>query len=631
VAADPISSAECASTPFAPGAYVDSSGVAHFCVWVPDAQRVDVVIQDAVEKTLAMTRASSGYFVLDTREVGVGGLYRYRIDGKGPWPDPCSRYQPEGPHGPSQLVAPHRYEWRDTNWKGLKLHGQVIYELHVGTFTAEGTFDAAIERLTWLKEIGITLIEILPVAEFPGRWGWGYDGVQLYAPFHHYGDHEAFKRFVDAAHAIGLGVILDVVYNHLGPDGNYLRCFSDHYFSSRHKTEWGEALNFDGENCEGARDLIVDNACYWIREFHLDGFRLDATQAIQDDSTHHVLEEMVQKARAEAGSRDIVFIAEDEPQRSEHLLPARKGGWGIDAMWNDDFHHSAAVALTGSRDAYFHDYTGRAQELVSAIKRGFLYQGQHYHWQKKPRGSPLRGVPAQACVHFLQNHDQVGNTYASQRIHQLSHPGRHRALTALFLLGPQTPMLFMGQEFHSSSPFHYFIDHNAELSKLVWTGRREFLAQFRGYQSQAAKEKIPDPAAESTFRRSKLDWSEVERNPHILELHRDLLRLRREDPVVAAQDVSRIDGATLAEHAFILHWFDEAQGDRILLVNLQQDLPLDPAPEPLLAPPLDQQWELLWSSEEPKYGGVGTYLPVDEQQRWRIPGNSAMFMRSIAR
>jgi maltooligosyltrehalose trehalohydrolase len=502
--------------------------------------------------------------------------------------------------------------------------------LHIGTFTREGTFDAAIERLPWLKEIGITLIEVLPIAEFPGRWGWGYDGVQLYAPFHHYGDHEAFKRFVDAAHAIGLAVILDVVYNHLGPDGNYLRCFSDHYFSSRHKTEWGEALNFDDKHCEGARDLIIDNACYWIREFHVDGFRLDATQAIQDDSKQHVLTELVAKARAEARARDIVFIAEDEPQRAECLLPAAQGGWNIDAMWNDDFHHSATVALTGSRDAYFHDYTGRAQEFVSALRRGFLYQGQYYHWQKKRRGGPPRRALGQACVHFLQNHDQVGNAYASQRVHLMSHPGRYRALTALSLLGPQTPMLFMGQEFHSSKPFYYFIDHNPELSRLVWTGRRSFLAQFRIYETERAKAHIPDPSDEQTFQNCKLDWSEIERNQPIVELHRDLLRLRREDPVIAAQDPAQLDGATLSEHAFVLRWFDDEYGDRLLLVNLQEDLVLNPAPEPLLAPPAGRRWQLEWSSEEPKYGGCGAYRPVDDQQRWRVPGNSAMFLRDAA-
>jgi maltooligosyltrehalose trehalohydrolase len=607
---------------------VDGEQVAHFCVWAPQAEQVDILFEGAGKKTLAMKRAASGYFTLNTQDAAAGDLYRYCIDGEGPWPDPCSRYQPDGPHGASQLVAPDRYEWRDAQWRGIKLHGQVVYELHIGTFTEKGTFDAAIERLAWLKDIGITLLEVLPIAEFPGRWGWGYDGVQLYAPFHHYGDHNAFKRFVDAAHAIGLGVILDVVYNHLGPDGNYLRCFSEHYFSSRHKTEWGEAWNFDAEHCQGARDLIVNNACYWVREFHVDGFRLDATQAIYDDSRRHIVAELVERARKEAGARSIVFIAEDEPQRSAHLAASSKGGWDLDAMWNDDFHHSAAVALTGSRDGYFHDYTGRAQELLSAVRRGFLYQGQHYFWQKKPRGSPLRGAPAQACVHFLQNHDQVGNSYVGTRVHLFAHPGRYRALTALFLLGPQTPLLFMGQEFHSSRPFHYFIDHNRELSQLVWKGRREYLGQFRIYETDAAQAEILNPADEATFRSSKLDWSEVDRFARIVGLHRDLLRLRRDDPVIAAQDATRLDGATLSEHAFVLRWFDDDEGDRLLVVNLQQDLVLDPAPEPLLAPLLDECWEIIWSSEEPKYGGSGTYRPVDDEQRWRIPGNSAMLMRS---
>lgn len=610
-----------------PGAWIDDAGSARFRVWSAEASSVELLIEGE-SSPRAMQRDADGYFALTTRDVSVGALYRYRVDGRGPWPDPCSRFQPEGPHGPSQLVRPSDYRWRDHDWRGIELHGQVIYELHVGTFTAAGTFDAALERLRWLKEIGITVIELLPVAEFPGRWGWGYDGVQLYAPFHGYGDHEALKRFVDSAHENGLGVILDVVYNHLGPDGNYLRCFSDHYFSKRHKTEWGEAWNLCDDHARGARDLIVHNACYWLREFHVDGFRLDATQAISDDSSCHVVAETVERARAAAAPRKIIFVAEDEPQRGPKLLAPNEGGWGIDAMWNDDFHHAATVALTGSRDGYFHDYTGRAQEFVSALRHGFLYQGQHYHWQKKPRGGALRPSRSAAFVHFLQNHDQVGNAYASQRVHVQAHAGRHRALVALTLLGPQTPLLFMGEEFGSSRPFHYFVDHNPELSKLVHQGRREFLSQFRIYENEAARAQIADPAAESTFLDSKLDWNEAARNESTARLYKDLLRMRREDPVLRRQDGGQLDGATLSEHAFVLRWFDDEHDDRLLLVNLGQDLVLDPAPEPLLGPVPGRQWRMIWSSEEPQYGGNGAYTPVDERQRWRVPGNSATLMHA---
>lgn len=605
-----------------PGAWIDTDQVAHFRVWAPAAQRVEVVLNNA---TLPMQRESGGYFVLETPSQ-AGALYRYRVDDSGPWPDPCSRFQPQGPHGPSQLVAPDAYRWGDTAWPGVQLHGQVIYELHIGTFTAAGTFDAAREKLAWLKELGVTVIEVMPVAEFPGAHGWGYDGVQLFAPFHHYGDHEAFKRFVDAAHAIGLGVILDVVYNHLGPDGNYLRCFSDAYFTRRHKTEWGDAWNFDGEQSRGARDLLIHNACYWLRDFHLDGFRFDATQAIIDDSPKHILTELVERIRAVASPREIIVIAEDQPQRGYHLKPAVPGGWAFDGMWNDDFHHAARVALTGDRDAYYHDFTGRSQEFVSAVRHGFLFQGQYYYWQQQRRGAPLRHVPAQACIQFLQNHDQVSNTFGSKRVHALAQSGQYRALTALLLLGPQTPMLFMGQEFLASSPFPYFIDHHAELAQLVTQGRKEFLRQFRAYDNEAAQACVADPADEATFLSAKLDWEEVQTHDCAVQLHRDLLKMRRDDPVIAAQDSSRIDGATLSERAFVLRWFDDEHGDRLLVVNLAQEIVLDPAPEPLLAPALNRTWQMRWSSEEPRYGGLGAASPCDAEGRWRIGPNCACLL-----
>ena len=336
------------------GAMPSAAGVS-FCVWAPHASYVQVVFDDGLED-IDLQRSHDGCFEGLAPSMSVGALYRYRVDGHGPYPDPCSRFQPQGPHGPSLVVDPKAYRWRDAQWRGIELHGQVIYELHVGAFTPEGTFDAAIEKLDHLVDVGVTVIELMPLAECPGRWNWGYDGVDLFAPYHVYGDYEACKRFIDAAHAKGLAVILDVVYNHLGPDGNYLRCFSPHYFSERYRTEWGEPLNFDGESSQGVRHFIVGNACYWIREFHFDGFRLDATQSIFDASGRHVLAELVDCVRTAAGDRKIIVIAENEPQRAEHLRPEAQGGFGIDAMWNDDFHHAARVARTGSRDGYLHDY-----------------------------------------------------------------------------------------------------------------------------------------------------------------------------------------------------------------------------------------------------------------------------------
>jgi maltooligosyltrehalose trehalohydrolase len=605
---------------------VRARGETLFRVWAPQARVVEVVFEESQERPLALKRESEGYFTGATS--ASVSLYKYRVDGTGPWPDPCSRYQPQGVHGPSMIVDPAAFKWSDAQWRGVRLPGQVIYELHIGTFTPEGTFDAAAEKLRYLRELGITMIEVMPVAECPGRWNWGYDGVQLFAAYHVYGDHEALKRFVDRAHALGLAVILDVVYNHLGPDGNYLKCFSPHYFSTRHQTEWGEALNLDDELAQGTRDFVLGNVRYWIGEFHLDGLRLDATQSIFDDSRPHILQEIARSARETAQQRSVIVISENEPQHAQQLLPPERGGFGLDAMWNDDFHHAAKVALTGTRDGYFSDYTGRAQEFVACVRRGFLYQGQFYPWQKQTRGQPAAGLPPWSLIVFLQNHDQVGNTFLGDRVLANSAPGRYRALMTLTLLGPQTPLLFMGQEFAASARFMFFADHHAELAALVHQGRREFLGQFRAYADQATQQLVPAPHDEATFTGSKLDWSEVEEHAEAFAFHRDLLQLRACDPVISQQDLAKLDGATLSEHSFVLRWFDAEHGDRLLVINLDQELPLVPPSEPLLAPSLGAKWQLLWSSEDPRYGGHGVTMPVadDGHGPWRLPAQCAVLL-----
>ncbi len=599
------------------GAQTSESGTS-FRVWAPRASAVDVVFEDTSLTDLKLTARDGGYFEGFAAGVRAGTGYRYRLDGEGPYPDPYSRFQPDGPHGPSLIVDPAAYPWADANWSGIDMRGQVIYELHVGAFTPEGSFDAAARQLPMLAELGITCIELLPVADFPGRFNWGYDGVNLYAPHRGYGDHEALKRFVDAAHALKLAVILDVVYNHLGPDGNYLNCFSDHYFTDRYETDWGRALNFDGEGCGPVRELFIANAAYWIREFHLDGLRLDATQSVHDSSHPHVLTRIAESARQAAGGRRIIIVAENEPQRGELLVPQG----GIDALWNDDYHHSARVALTGSNDGYFHDYRGRAQEFLSMVRRGFLFQGQHYYWQKDSRGSPALHQPAWRFIAYLQNHDQVANTFYGRRLHGLTSPARLRAMTALFLLSPHTPMLFMGQEFAASTPFAFFADHGEQLGGAVQSGRAEFMKQFVHYAAPDAQARLLDPTLLQTFERSKLDFRDRERHAEILALHRELLALRRGDAVISRQDRDCIDGAVLSEHAFVLRWFDARQGDRLLLVNFGNELELRPMPEPLLAPPRDARWTLLWSSDDPKYGGPGTVDPLGSIP-WRLPAESA--------
>ncbi len=602
-------------------------GGAHARVWAPKAKRVELVVEPD-GPAIALDDEGNGYFSGAVTGLEAGGLYRFRLDGGGTlYPDPMSRFQPDGPHGPSQLVDPHRFDWTDRDWRGRSIKGQVIYEMHIGTFTPEGSWDAALRELPALAELGVTVLELMPVSEFPGRFGWGYDGVNLFAPTRLYGDPDAMRRFVDGAHRLGLAVILDVVYNHFGPDGNYLKCFADEYFTDRYKNDWGEAINFDGPDSGPVREFFLSNAAYWIEEYHLDGLRLDATQSIFDSGEPHILTEISRTVRKAAGDRAAILVGENEPQHASMVKQADEGGCGLCAIWNDDFHHSAMVALTGRMEAYYTDYRGTPQEFVSAMKHGFLYQGQWYRWQGKRRGMPAFGLPRPAFVTFLQNHDQIANSARGLRVHALTSPGRLRVMTALTLLGPGTPMLFQGQEFAAGTPFLYFADHKPELAGLVENGRAEFLAQFPSIASSPMRDGLPKPHAEESFFRCKLDHGERETNAHVWALHRDLLRLRREDRVFAAQRVGGLDGAVLGEEAFVLRIFGEEEGDdRLLLVNLGRDLTLSVLAEPLVAPPRDGAWTVLWSSEEPLYGGCGTGPVEQPGGAWRLPGQAALVL-----
>jgi maltooligosyltrehalose trehalohydrolase len=603
---------------------------ARFRVWAPKRERVEVVLDGGpgAGQTAELIAEPGGYFQATVRGACAGTRYRYRLDGDALHPDPCSRYQPDGPEGSSLVVDPSAFRWTDDDWRGVALRGQVVYEMHVGTFTREGTLDAAARELTELQRLGVTLIELMPLAEFPGRFNWGYDGVSLYAPYHGYGDPGALCRFVDQAHALGLGVILDVVYNHLGPSGCCLPAFSDDIFTDRYENEWGEAINFDGDNAAGVREYFIENACYWVSEFHLDGLRLDATQSMHDASPVHVLAEISARARAAAGRRSIVLIGENEPQDVRYVAPVERGGYGLDALWSDDFHHSVRVAATGRREAYYTDYRGAPQELVSLVKRGYLYQGQRYRWQQKRRGTRVTDEPASAFVFYLQNHDQVANHRRGTRLHALTSGSRYRALTALLLLAPETPLVFMGQEFAASSPFEFFADHRAELAGAVRRGRREFLGQFPSYGTAESEVSVPDPADVRTFERSKLDLSERTRHAEVYRLHEDLLRVRRTDAVITAQARDRVDGAVLGPASFVLRWSGGDHGDRLLLINLGPDDTYDPAPEPLLAPVPGGGWHVLWSSEDPRYGGPGVVDPWHEES-WRFPAESATLFTSI--
>jgi maltooligosyltrehalose trehalohydrolase len=528
----------------------------HVRVWAPKATRVDAVLEagPGAPGEVPLPAEPGGYFSGRLPGAAAGTRYRFRLDGGDAFPDPASRFQPEGPEGPSEVVDPEAFPWTDGGWGGLTLPGLVVYEMHVGTFTPEGTLEAASAKLPHLREVGVTAVELMPLADWQGRWGWGYDGVDLYAPTRNYGRPDDLRRFVDRAHALGLGVVLDVVYNHLGPRGNCLPRFGP-YFHGEKATGWGDALDYDGEESGPVREFFVANAVHWIAEYHFDGLRLDATQDIHDDSPRHVLAEISEAARRAAGSRRIVLLTENEPQDARVVRSPDRGGFGLDAYWNDDFHHTAVVALTGRRQAYYTDYLGSPQELISTARWGFLYQGQRYSWQRRRRGSPVLSVPAAAFVTYLENHDQLANTLAGERMHAASSPGRHRAMTAWWLLAPGTPMLFQGQEWSASSPFLFFADHAQDLAEAVRKGRAEFLSQFRHLVEVGAA--YPDPCAAETFTRCKLDWSELPRRGPHLALHRDLLRLRREDPVFRRQDATRMHGAVLAPQAFLLRHLGE--------------------------------------------------------------------------
>jgi maltooligosyltrehalose trehalohydrolase len=612
------------------GAEIISRNETHFRVWAPKANMLDVVLESSAERSAertfhCLTRERDGYFS-GTVTCGVGARYRFRLNRSENFhPDPASRFQPEGPHGSSYVVDPFAFKWTDANWRGVKLAGQIIYEFHVGTFTSEGTWRAAAEKLELLKSDGITSLEMMPIADFPGRFGWGYDGVDLFAPAHLYGTPEDLRAFIDWAHALGLGVILDVVYNHFGPDGNYLGVYSDDYINRQRENEWGDSINFDGENCGPVREFFVTNGRYWIEEFHFDGFRFDATQSIHDKSEEYIVGEIGRAARETAGKRSILLFAENEREEAKLIRTRAQGGDDLDGVWNDDWHHSAVVALTGRNEAYYTDYRGCPQEFISAAKYGYLYQGQPYSWQEAPRGYPSLDLKPEAFVSFLENHDQVSNSATGDRLRLQTSPGRYRAMTALLLLGPWTPLLFQGEEFGASTPFLYFSEVGDEkLKEAVKKGRFEFLAQFPSATSGDVTLAVPYEI--ETFRRCKLDWSEREKNDAFSNLYRDLIKLRHEDSRLCQQGKGGIDGAVLRSESFVLRYFDEVIDDRLLIVNLGGREELTPVPEPLLAPPADCTWKILWTSESQRYGGQGA-VDIDTDEKWVLPAESALVLR----
>ncbi|HEV3148732.1 MAG TPA: malto-oligosyltrehalose trehalohydrolase [Chthoniobacterales bacterium] len=616
------------------GAELIGANETHFRVWAPKAQRIDVVLEDSAAKNANRTfhplACEDGGYFSGVARAAVGSLYRFRVNNAEHFhPDPASRFQPHGPHGPSQVVDPTQFQWTDSEWPGVKLRGQIIYEIHSGTFTPEGTWRSAAEQLAELKRIGITVIEVMPIADFPGKFGWGYDGVDLFAPTRLYGTPDDLRYFVNRAHAVGLAVILDIVYNHFGPDGNYLGVYSDDYLRRGNANDWGDSINFDGPNSAPVREFFITNGRYWIEEFHFDGFRFDATESILDRSEEHILGAIGRAARSAADERSIILVAENERQEEQLIRPRSEGGNDLDGVWNDDLHHSAFVALTGRREAYYTDYLGAPQEFISAAKYGYLFQGQPYSWQQAPRGTLVLDAPPEAFVAFVENHDQVSNTLAGQRVRFETSPGRYRAMTALLLLGPWTPLLFQGQEFGASTPFLYFSDvGDDQLRDAVRKGRFEFLSQFPSLASPETQKQLPMPSDPDSFTRCKLDFSERKKNKQLYDLHVDLMRLRREDSRLREQRVRGVDGAVLGPRSFVLRYFSEGNDDRLLLVNFDQAQLLEPMPEPLLAPPVGFEWATLWSSESERYGGPGA-VALPTQDSWTLPAEAAVVLQLV--
>jgi maltooligosyltrehalose trehalohydrolase len=541
------------------GAVWRPDGTCKFLLWAPRAKKVDVRVENARGSTgmISLEALERGYFFGVAKDVSVGALYQYVLDGKTARPDPASEFQPRGVHGASQVMD-GRFDWTDKTWRGLELKKYVLYELHVGTFTPEGTFDAIIPRIANLKQLGITAIELMPVAQFPGPRNWGYDGTYPFAVQDSYGGPAALKRLVNACHERGMAVVLDVVYNHLGPEGNYLGEFAP-YFTEAYRTPWGAALNFDGPHSDEVRRYFIQNALQWIQEFHFDGLRLDAINAIVDTSARKFLEELSAECHA-AGqrlNRPVYLIAESDRNDAKVVEGSEVGGWGLDASWNDDFHHALHVLMTGERNGYYEDYSG-VEDLARAFRDGFVYAGQYSTFRQKRHGTSTHDLHGEHFVVFSQDHDQIGNRMLADRYSQTMSLEKLKLAAAVVLLSPYVPMLFMGEEYGEPAPFQYFVSHEDKgLIEAVRKGREEEFARFQW----AAK--LPDPQAEDTFLRSKMNWDLQDGGKYkvIREFYRELLDLRTRIPALSELSKNDQEVVAFAEQntLFIRRWRGDSQ------------------------------------------------------------------------
>lgn len=570
-----------------------------YCVWAPGRKvSVQIFSEGASRQRIVPLLEDEGGYHRGLDERGrPGDRYFIRLD-EAAFPCPASRFQPESIDGPSLVVTAEEFEWSDHTWHRPPFRDLVIYELHIGTFTSEGTFRAAIEKLPHLRELGVRAMEIMPIADFPGDRNWGYDGVRLYAPARIYGTPDDLRALVDAAHAHGIAVILDVVFNHFGPDGNYLRQFSPDYFEARHHTPWGEAINFSSRP---VRDYYLANLEYWMRDFHIDGFRLDATHTIFDDSPEHVFGELAAAVHAHGG----YIIAEDERNDARLIDRRETGGFNMDAVWADDFHHIIEVALIDA-SRYREEFTGELPELAAALQYGWLQRDPSRTPKSRRLGSPCAHLAPERFVFCISNHDQVGNRAFGERLNHLVSPESYRAASALLCLTPYTPLLFMGQEWAASTPFLYFTDHRGELGRLVEEGRRREFREWAVFDEALVSREMPSPQASETFARSKLDWPEVRAEGHAacLELYRAALKLRRESPAFRPPDRTRTQFLEL-ESGVLAMRARAGDDDWLLLADLRGGHAGALRDEEFCDAGGDRRWRVRFSSNDRAYGGGG--------------------------
>jgi malto-oligosyltrehalose trehalohydrolase len=563
------------------GPEIRADGSVRFRLWAPACDRVELLLCGE-PAPLAMDRATDGWHEWIAKRARPGTRYRFRLPDGLEVPDPASRYQPEDVHGPSEIVDTASWHWSGTAWHGRPWREAVMYELHLGAFTREGTFRSAIGKLDHLVELGVTAIEIMPIADFPGRRNWGYDGVLPYAPDSSYGRPEDFKALIEAAHARGIMVILDVVYNHFGPNGNYLHAYAPAFFTDRHKTPWGAGINFDGSESRPVRDFFTHNALYWLREYRLDGLRLDAVHAIVDESPTHILREIAERVRVAFPGRHVHLILENEDNQSRWLRPGL-----YTAQWNDDVHHVLHTAITGENQGYYVAYRGDTARLGRALAEGFAYQGEMMKYRGRPRGEPSGHLPPDAFIAFLQNHDQIGNRAFGERIGALAPPEAVRAAAAVYLLLPQIPMLFMGEEWNARSPFPFFCDFGPDLADKVREGRRAEFARFPEFQDPVQRERIPDPQADATFGSARVDWEQSRRAVHAewLDWYRRILACRRQRILPLLDCIAPGRFEVIAPGAVVVRW-----GALTLIANL--------SPEPCAGLPIPSTVPI-WQEGEP--------------------------------